>query len=163
MTPREIRERMRRGVDLGVQRLAEAALLEATGIIRDEAFDEGTLARSGEIRKEEDFVRVLAHTAEHARYVHDGTRPHWPPLEPIKAWVRRNLAVTDDGETVLKPGVGTAVRRAPADAVERVARAIQAKIAVEGTDGVFFQLRAERIVKPKAGGLIAKSIREQFK
>ena len=51
-------------------------------------------------------------SVQYGIYVEKGTRPHWPPLEPLKLWVQRKLDVQD---------------------VEGVARAIQRKIGYHGT------------------------------
>lgn len=34
---------------------------------------------------------VWGYNAPYARYVEQGTRPHWPPIEPLKKWARRVL------------------------------------------------------------------------
>lgn len=38
--------------------------------------------------------------AQHAEWVHDGTRPRkkFPPIEPIRYWVREKLAIFDEQE-----------------------------------------------------------------
>lgn len=59
-------------------------------------------------------VRVFSPLA-YAAPVELGSRPHWAPLEPLQDWVRGKLGITEDAE------------------VERVARAIQRKIAARGT------------------------------
>jgi hypothetical protein len=46
-----------------------------------------------------------------------GTRPHWPPLDPLIDWVRAKLGVADEDEA------------------RAVARRIQFKIAARGTQG----------------------------
>lgn len=59
--------------------------------------------------EESDGSIVWGFSAEYAKYVEEGTRPHWPPIDPLKRWARRVL-----GE-------------------ESAAWAVQKKIAAEGT------------------------------
>ena len=49
--------------------------------------------------------------------VHEGTRPHFPPADPIRKWVRRKLGIRNRKE------------------LEQVTRAIQWKIYKHGTKG----------------------------
>lgn len=73
--------------------------------------DTGQLLRSGippEIRS--DGSVVWGYAAEYARYVEEGTRPHWPPVSALRGWARRVL-----GD-------------------ESAAWAVARKIAAEGTD-----------------------------
>lgn len=68
---------------------------------------------------------MLYMDAPHAVFMEEGTRPHWPPLQPILEWVeRKGLA---DG-----------------DEAYAVARAVQAKIAEKGTAPRRFFRRAMR-------------------
>lgn len=70
-----------------------------------------TLAQSGfEPQEQQDGSVIWGYRAEYARYVEDGTRAHWAPIEPLKLWARRVL-----GD-------------------EQAAWAVQRKIAEEGTD-----------------------------
>lgn len=56
----------------------------------------------------------------YAVYVEMGTRPHYPPLEPLVLWVQRKLSPSNDWQAVM------------------IARAIQLKIGRVGTKGVKF-------------------------
>lgn len=58
---------------------------------------------------EVDGSRVLA-TAPHAAAVERGSRPHFPPLEPLIAWVKLRMAqgLLSDRQIAKLPGVTTA-------------------------------------------------------
>jgi hypothetical protein len=79
----------------------------------------GDLAKGIEVRTTMDGA-AIALTAPHTVPVNSGSRPHTPPLEPLKDWVRLRLDLADEAE------------------IERVAFAIQRKIATEGTEPTFF-------------------------
>lgn len=68
--------------------------------------------------------------APHAVFMERGTRPHWAPLGPLLTWVVRRLGV-------------------PEDEAEGIARAVQAKIAEEGTAPRFFFRRAMAQIRRK--------------
>lgn len=51
----------------------------------------------------------------HAVYVHEGTKPHWPPVAPIREWVRKKLGIADRAQ------------------IRRVAFLVARKIARSGT------------------------------
>lgn len=160
---REIRAAFIRGLSEGLDEVAEAFVDEATKIIEEEAVDQGTLKNSVEIRKPGRLRRVVSWTAEHAVYVHYGTRPHWPPLAPILAWVRRNLrnVINTSGERELriKPGPAARTVKAPDAEIRRIAHAIQAKIAREGTAPVPWVPRALSRVQPRQAGILAEAVR----
>lgn len=55
--------------------------------------DEGELRASSEIRVEHGSrgpVGTLTFTAGHAVFVHEGTRPHWPPFQAVARWAARH-------------------------------------------------------------------------
>ena len=64
----------------------------------------------------------------YARFVELGTRPHWPPRQPILGWVMRKFRVTG--------------REA-----NRIAFLVSRKIARVGTKGQFFFTRGEEYIK----------------
>lgn len=96
--------------------------------------------------------------APHAAAVNNGSRPHWPPLEPLVAWVklRGMQGLLTDRQVSRLPGTTTkdaaigvaAMLRAhevrgpagysPTDAAIEVARAIQRAIAQKGTKAHHF-------------------------
>jgi hypothetical protein len=94
-------------------------------------------------------ARIIA-DAPHAAALEVGSRPHWPPLEPLIAWVKlrgfQGLVSTKQRGRL--PGTTTAAAASsvagaiaslesggavPIDAAEQVARAIQFAIAKRGT------------------------------
>lgn len=106
--------------------------------------------------------------APHAAAVNNGSRPHWPPLGPLIAWVklRGMQGLGTDRQQGRMPGTSTRSAAAgvagmlsslehrgpagfaPTDAAEQVARMIQRAIAKRGT---------------KAHHFIEKSMPEMFK
>jgi len=63
-----------------------------------------------------EFQGVVGTSKAYAPYVELGTRPHWPPVAPIRYWVQRKLKLTG------------------AD-LERVTFLVRRKIALVGTQG----------------------------
>lgn len=92
--------------------------------------------------------------APHAAPVEFGSRPHWPPIEPIIRWVKLRGSQGLTGASMghlpgtTTPAHATAVAGAiakmgdgsvtPIDAPERIAWAIAAKIAKNGTKPAFY-------------------------
>lgn len=110
-----------KGVDKGLHRAVERAAdevranaPEASGMLRDSIHVVG--------------LRIVC-DAPHAIYVERGTRPHWPPIAPILAWVE------------LKGFVGISASGKPQTA-ESIAHAIAHKISVEGTKPTWFMRRS---------------------
>lgn len=156
---REWRERYVRGLEQGLDAVADRILDASSRIIEREAIDEGTLLRSGEIRHTEPLVREIAFTAKHAVFEEYGTRPHWPPLEPILKWVKRNAQLAQD-EVQFKPRVPG---RSLSDAVAlRIARAVQAKIAREGTKAVAYARRGAATAQREAGAIMARAVQNSL-
>lgn len=93
---------IRQGLSDGLRDVAQFAVNQGNDVIRDEAFDEGTLHRSGTVREVDPFQFQAAWTAEHSIYVHFGAGPaigndrFMPPLEPIQEWAKRTFGVTGD-------------------------------------------------------------------
>lgn len=96
-------------------------------IIRDAAewLDDHKVNMDGDVKKSLtyqvdrfiDSVRMKAGAgANHAPYVHYGTKPHRPPIAPIRYWVKKKLNIIDEGE------------------IKAVAHAVASKIAAKGTD-----------------------------
>lgn len=81
---------------------------------------DGSLAGSmiSETENEDGFVSVeIGPTAHYGLYRHEGTRPHWAPIEPLRYWVQKKLGITGEKD------------------INSVARAVQVKIATKGTEG----------------------------
>ncbi len=53
------------------------------------------LANSGFVPEWRDNELVWGYTADYAKFVEEGTAPHFPPIEPLKKWARRVLG--DEG------------------------------------------------------------------
>lgn len=100
-------------------------------------------------------ARVVA-DAPHAAAVEVGSRPHWPPLEPILAWVRlRGMQGLKSPKQIARLAGTTTARHAqsvaqqiramqrpngstPADAALQIAQAIRAAIGKNGTRPHFY-------------------------
>ena len=162
----DLKRRYLRGIREGLDEIAAEFLGEANGIIQAESIDTAKLLRSGHIEKTSDRERAIIWDAPHASPVHYGSRPHWPPLDPIVAWVRRNLQrVTlygGENRDIIRPGERLAERgrRPPQSAILRVAHAVRAKIAKEGTPAVAWVPRAWSRVKPKSAATLQRAINE---
>jgi hypothetical protein len=87
----EIVRRMRRGVSECLDDVAAQFVDAGTRIIETEAVDTGDLKNNVYTKRPAWNRRTVTWGSKHAVFVHFGTRPHWPPLAPILAWVRRNL------------------------------------------------------------------------
>lgn len=85
--------------------------------------DTGDLTRSIKTTKKENGATVMA-DAPHAPFMEYGTRPHFPPLAPIKQWVWRKFDVATEEEA------------------EEIALAICRKIAHHGIAPRWFMKRA---------------------
>lgn len=59
-------------------------------IVNNGAVDTGALLNSIHVEMEGDAV-IVGSNLEYAPHVEFGTRPHFPPLEPIEEWARRKL------------------------------------------------------------------------
>ncbi len=70
---------------------------------------------------------VVGSNLAHAPFAILDTKPHWPPLEPIRQWVHRKAL----GGT----GSGRGLRRASASVEAGIAFLVARKIAREGTKG----------------------------
>jgi len=71
----------------------------------------GHLRQDIDIIEREDNTITVGTNLKYASFVEFGTDPHYPPIEPLKKWVRRKLGVEED-----------------------VAYAVQQKIGQEGTE-----------------------------
>lgn len=110
---RDSRER-RRGVELA---LFEAALRAEIIVAEDTPVDRARLRNAWDVQKVDEGADLYNDTP-YAGAVEAGSRPHWPPEDPIKRWVER----------VINP---------PEDEVDGITYAIRKKIAEEGTDPVY--------------------------
>lgn len=152
-----------------VKDLAGIVEAKAAEIIAAEAIDRGDLLASSEIELDKERPRaVVRWTADHAAPVHFGSRPHWAPFAPILAWVKRNLRrfETTSGETVdmIRPQgrLAERARRSPDKVAMRVARAIQAKIAREGTGPVPYASKAAAEANRRAATVFAANLEKRL-
>lgn len=97
----------------------------ATGLLRQSIHSEAprTLANT--------VIGVVGTSSMHALPVELGTRPHFPPVEPLIDWVQAKLDIRDEEQA------------------EGVALAIARKIAVRGTLGVGMFHRNFRQLQPQ--------------
>lgn len=84
------------GVEAGLRDISQNVVNEGNRVIRDEAFDEGTLHDSAEVRQTGKFDFQPIWTADHSDDVHFGQPPHRPPFQPIYEWVGRKLGLSGD-------------------------------------------------------------------
>ena len=85
---------------------AESALLAGMLLItkkvtdylkKEKVNDEGDLQDSITSEVHREAMKIMGITGtnmEHAIFVHEGTRPHWPPVDPIKKWVMHKLGIS---------------------------------------------------------------------
>lgn len=162
---REIREAIAEGTQDGLRDVARIVQDEASLIISEEAIDTGDLHDSDELR-ENPFEVIVAWTAEHAQDVNDGQAPHWPPEEPIREWVERNLRiqVTDAGnrEPIFKPRTREGTKTPREQELDAVTFLVRRKIAREGTEPVHFAERGIDKALPQAPGTMADAINNRL-
>lgn len=112
------------GVEQALVDAMDAGFRASQETIAQEATDRGTLLQSGvPPAVQSDGSVVGGYGADYARWVNDGTAPHWAPIEPLLGWARRVL-----GD-------------------ESAAYAVQRKIAEEGTEAVEFIQRWKAATK----------------
>lgn len=110
---------------LGVEIIAQAAPV-----------DVGTLKSSGHVEGGIDAPRIVI-DAPHAATVELGSRPHMPPLQPLIDWVKRHRASFGIKGKGTQRNAKTGRFETSAEIVA-IARAIQRKIAREGTKPTYF-------------------------
>jgi hypothetical protein len=94
------------------------------------------LKESGQVRPEKtalgaDFAwTMVIYDAPYAAYVHEGTRPHFPPVDALVRWVQLVLGIHDEAEA------------------RGVAFAIARSISIHGTKPVPFLTDAIQATKP---------------
>lgn len=86
-----------------------------------------------------DIVGRVGTSVEYGWYVEHGTKPHWAPIAPLMLWVERKLGVPDNQ-------------------VYGVAKAIQRKIAANGTKANPFLQRGYEKSKEKIEGFFARAL-----
>ena len=117
------------GIDRGLDDLADFIFARSQELV---PVDEATLKKAGHVERA--YLRkTIEYDAPHAPYIEYGTRPHWPPIEPLAAWAVRVLqvpkaearqvgfliarkiaAVGTEPQPFLRPAVDEAASKAPA-------------------------------------------------
>lgn len=158
--------RFERGLEDGLYQVAGEIVEASKPIIAAEAIDTHTLLDSTEIVQVGRLHWEARWNAAHAAPVNDGSRPHWPPLDPILAWVKRNVRLvpqaTDEGPSLkpqFKPRQRAGTKRVADPEALRIANAIRATIAKKGTEPVNFKERAIRQVEPRMQTIIDENVR----
>lgn len=82
----------------------------------------GSIAAREPQRLADAVIGVVGSPLSYVLPVEFGSRPHFPPVQPLIDWVRVKLGVTEDAE--------------------RIGYAVARKIAVRGTEGAFMFTRA---------------------
>lgn len=125
--PKEVRDKVVRGI--------QSTALRGVGVIAQQiqeakpypAFNTGELLQSVAYELIPTGAILLVQ-APHAPFLEYGTRPHRPPLGPLVLWAKRRLSL-DDKEAY------------------RVARAVQHKIELHGTEPRFFMRKSMQIIR----------------
>jgi hypothetical protein len=100
------------------------------------AVNTGSLKRSIKTQATETGA-ITSVDAPHASFIEWGTRPHRPPIAPLKDWVRQKGLAGDEKE------------------IEQIARAIADHIAVNGTEPRFYMKKA-------VGKLYSRRVLDRF-
>ncbi len=94
---KDLRKFKNRTITVAVRKYA----LELERLV-SEKIDAMGISDTGDLRKsikQEVFIQAqkwvirVGSNMEYAVYVHEGTRPHWPPKSAIDGWVRRKLGL----------------------------------------------------------------------
>ena len=107
----------------------------------------GTLRKrvTSEVKRVAGQIRLTVGVKlRYAIFVHEGTKPHWAPLDPLKRWVKKKLGISEPAE------------------VEGVARRVRFKIAREGTEAQPFLLVPFKLYRDKIASGIAKRLQQEF-
>lgn len=135
-TNKKITEELLNKFDNGLDDLADFILTRSQELC---PVDEATLKKSGHTDKTTPFSKSVYYDAVHAAWIEYGTRPHWPPIEPLAAWAVRVLQV-------------------PKAEARQVGYLIARKIAAVGTEPQPFLRPAVDLGKVKAVEIITNAI-----
>lgn len=117
-----------------VEKVGVRAIIKATALLEREVKERTPFGVTGLLRQSitaqkpyrsgvDNLIGVVSSPLDYAVCVELGTKPHFPPIEPIKEWVLKKLGL-------------------PIVEVEPVARAIAWKIKAHGTKGAKMFARA---------------------
>lgn len=137
--------RLRRGIVRGLQ----ASAMRFEGIVVEEidnaepypAVDTGGLRQSVDRTNLPDGS-IVAVKAPHAAVIEHGSRPHFPPINPLVEWVKRKGMAKDEEEA------------------RRIAHAIARKIAERGTEPRHFMAKAWARLPPILAREIQRALDE---
>lgn len=146
--PKRMERTIIKGLRFGARRLQVFTAVEISNAQPRPAVDTGGLKRSTRVDRKPTGAEVTV-DAPHAAAIEHGTRPHWPPLAPLVRWViRKGLVKGGPSRAAQRRAefIGPLTSRQAAareraqervsehvEEAEEVARAIQMKIAREGT------------------------------
>lgn len=124
-----------------MQKAATRAAMRAVGVLKTATpVDTGLMKRSWSVKRGAK-VQVV-NDSPYALIIERGSRPHWPPWEPIVRWVARHMRVSLSGADLSKYGaIGGAKRgnRPPEwNRVLAAAWGLCKKIAERGTAPTYF-------------------------
>lgn len=169
----DLAKHVEQSVRRGVRKAARSA---ASTIRRDVPRAFGELADSIHVEDTagESHSQIVA-DAPHAAPIETGSRPHWPPLAPLIAWVRlRGMqGLTKGGGVIRSPrGIQKRIQLSPArqvaqqiaalrkngatpiDAPEQIARQIQRAIGIKGTKPHWFMRASLPMVRDRLDDFI---------
>jgi len=137
-------KRIEQAIEGGIR---ESVLLVEREVVleieRDKLEVEGDLKSS--IVSDVDGMRAsVSSDKEYAPWVHEGTQPHWAPIQPLRNWVQRKFGESGDD-------------------LERTARAVQASIAKKGTKPHPFMKRALETWQKKLPRILRDLIGKRLK
>lgn len=127
--PEDIEQAVIRGLRSSAMLLEGFAVQEITTAEPRPAVATGELARSVVTTRVDDGAIVKVE-APQGVFMEEGTRPHFPPLQPLEDWVRTKGFAQDDAS------------------VKRIAYAVALKIAKDGIAPRHFFAKAVRRVEP---------------
>lgn len=95
-----IKEEMEDAMIKGLDDVADLLFQLSQEKIAKEHTDRGLLLGSGDILSPKKDVRVIIYRAPHAVPCEFGSKPHMPPVEPLKKWAKRKLGDESAGWAV---------------------------------------------------------------
>lgn len=156
----EILDKFKGEVEALTERIAAVLENEIDDVLKsNEVSASGGLRKSIKAKVEKlrgAYVIEAFSDKDYATYVHDGTKPHFPPVKAIEKWVKRKgLAAKVKGTA--KSGL---VHKGKTQSTETaLAWAIAKKIARKGTKGIkFFDLALKQAL-PKIENEVLKMMR----
>lgn len=108
-----------------------AAMRSMPRVVKDTPSDTGRARAGWDVRRAEGGAD-LYNDAPHIGILEAGSRPHWPPLEPILRWVVRVFGIDAEDNATSRRSYEDA--EDVSDEAYGIAFAVQAKIARDGTE-----------------------------